>query len=120
MPLLVPEEAFVHFLQIECLINTNTGIVPNHQGGKAFSINKYDLEWILPRIPVLYAFAQYSARGGFSRPGFSVQREAARPSSSAACRERESAQAAQLCRNIAGDLGNDDRHYTLARQLFCE
>jgi len=42
-----------------------------------------------------YAFLSYMLsrnirpRGGFNRPGFSVQREAARPRSSAACRERE-------------------------------
>src|SRR2546425_13114808 len=45
-PLLVHEEVFVHFLQIKCLINANTDIVPNHQGGEAFSINKHDLEWM--------------------------------------------------------------------------
>src|SRR5712691_4525382 len=46
MPLLVPEEFFVHFLQIQCLINANTDIVPNHQSGEAFSINEHDLEWM--------------------------------------------------------------------------
>src|SRR5260370_1164529 len=45
-PILVREEVFVHFLQIQCLINANTDIVANHQGGEAFSINKYDLEWM--------------------------------------------------------------------------
>jgi hypothetical protein len=44
--LLVPEEVFVHFLQIQRLIYANTDIVPNHHGGEAFSINKYDLEWM--------------------------------------------------------------------------
>src|SRR6266571_3963386 len=46
MPLLVPEEVFVHFFQIQCLVNANTDIVPNHQGGETFSINKHDLEWM--------------------------------------------------------------------------
>src|SRR6266851_8551968 len=45
-PLLVHEEVFIHFLQIQCLINANTDIVPDHQGGEAFSINKHDLEWM--------------------------------------------------------------------------
>src|SRR2546427_13203401 len=45
-PLLVHEEVFVHFLQIQCLINANTDIVPNHQGGEAFPINEHDLEWM--------------------------------------------------------------------------
>ncbi len=31
--LLVPEEVFVHFFQIQCLVNANADIVPNHQGG---------------------------------------------------------------------------------------
>ena len=42
--LLVLEEIFIHFLQIQRLINSDTDVVPDHQRGESLSINKYDLE----------------------------------------------------------------------------
>src|SRR5580700_6874408 len=68
---------------------------------------------------MLYAFAEYPSRGGFNRPAQSEQREAARPRTAAARREGESEQAA-ICRDIARDPGDDDRHDTLTRQFFYE